>query len=121
MAAVLIIEDQQELREIYRLMLAQMGHQVAVAPTGVEGLHQLKNHPDLVILDLSMPMASGDVVLGFIRSTPELAGTRVLVVSAHPNAETLAEQLGADACLRKPVEFQEMAKTVNALLQPGEA
>lgn len=116
MANVLIVEDQEDLLTLFKIMLEQLGHHVEVARHGVEGLHQLKNRPDLVILDLSMPLAAGDVVLGFIRSTPELAATKVLIISAHPNAERLAEELGADACLMKPVDMTSVSGAVNALL-----
>jgi len=63
-----------------------------------------------------MPIASGDVVLGFIRSTPEIARTRVLVISAHPEAHTLARQLEADACLMKPVGMDQVTEMVDRLL-----
>jgi CheY-like chemotaxis protein len=116
MAKVLIIEDQKELRDMYQLMLEQMGHEVATAVDGVQGLHELKASPDLVLLDLSMPTASGDVVLGFIRSTPELEHLRVVVISAHPDADTIAAELGADACLKKPVSLNDITRTVEALI-----
>lgn len=104
------------MRDLFKLILEQMGHQVDVAQHGMEGMQQLKRRPDLVILDLSMPLASGDVVLGFIRSTPELKTTRVLVVSAHPDADRIARDLGANLCLHKPVSVDEVRKAVNELL-----
>ena len=117
MARVLVVEDNQPMREMYKTLLEAMGHAVLLARDGVEGLHGLKSAPpDLVLLDLSMPVASGDVVLGFIRSTPELAATRVVIISALPEAETLARQLEADACLMKPVELDDLRATVNRLL-----
>jgi CheY-like chemotaxis protein len=117
MAAVLIIEDQMDLRNLFKMVVEQMGHTVSAVQNGVEGLHGLKAHPDLVILDLSMPVASGDVVLGFIRSTPELARTRVMIISAHPNAESVARDLGADLCLPKPVSVHQIMDGVNSLLE----
>ena len=66
MAHILIVEDQEEVRNLFKLMLEREGHYIEVATQGVEGLHGLKAHPDLVILDINMPVASGDVVLGFI-------------------------------------------------------
>lgn len=119
MAVILIIEDHQDMREMFKMLLEHMGHQVEVAREGVEGLHQLQRHPDLVLLDLSMPVASGDVVLGYIRSTPDLANTKVLVISALPNADAIAAQLGADACLKKPVDLTDVRRVVNQLLDDG--
>ncbi len=120
MATILIVEDQEDMRKLYQAILEPMGHDVLIASQGVEGLHGLKKHPDLVLLDLSMPTASGDVVLGFIRSTAELADVRVLVISAHPDAESIAEKLEADAFLQKPASVKEIMETVNRLLEsPG--
>lgn len=116
MALILVVEDQVEMQKLYQLILEEAGHEVIIAEHGVEGLHGLKTMPDLVILDLQMPLASGDVVLGFIRSTPEIANTRVLIISAHPEAYTLARQLEADACLMKPVGMDQVTAKVNQLL-----
>lgn len=116
MANILVIEDQAELRVLYELMLQQVGHTVVTAKDGVDGLHRLKELPDLVILDLSMPVASGDVVLGFMRSTPELEKIPVLIISALPKAEKIAQQLGADACLQKPVNLDTITSTIDRLL-----
>ena len=116
MAQILIVEDHADMRDIYKTLLERMGHEVHVARDGVEGLHQLRSRPDLVILDLSMPVASGDVVLGFIRSTPELKRIKVVVISALPQAEKLAEQLDADLCLNKPVDLADVKKAVERLL-----
>lgn len=116
MANILIVEDDRDLRNMFKDMLETQGHTISLAEHGVEGLHQLKANPDLVLLDISMPLASGDVVLGFIRSTPELAATKVLIVSAYPDARIIADQLGADACLDKPVDFENLLSTVRRLL-----
>ena len=116
MAQILIVEDHADMRDIYKTLLVRMGHDVLVARDGSEGLNQLRSHPDLVILDLSMPVASGDLVLGFIRSTPELKRIKVIVISALPQAEKLAEQLQADACLNKPVDLADVKKEVERLL-----
>jgi CheY-like chemotaxis protein len=55
-----------------------------------------------------MPVASGDLVLGFIRSTEKLKKIPVLVVSAHANIAALAEQYEADAYLQKPFSPQDL-------------
>jgi len=84
---------------------------------GVEALYAVKHyHPDLIILDLMMPMASGDLVLGFIRSTDELKKIPVLVVSAHHDIESLAQQYEADGFLKKPASMEDFRMAVNMLL-----
>jgi len=120
MSNVLIVDDDNDLRNIWELYLRRMGHEVHHAMNGLEALYVAKvNLPDLVILDLMMPMASGDLVLGFFRSTDELKRIPVLVVSAHHNVESLARQYEADGYLKKPVTMQVFQEAINALITPA--
>jgi CheY-like chemotaxis protein len=121
MATILIVEDDKEMQELLQLALARRGHEVFLSPNGVDALYQISYHkPNLIILDLMMPWASGDAVLGFIRSTDQLKHTRVLVVSAHPNGEEIAHQLQADGFLSKPVDMPTFTKQVERLLAKSE-
>ena len=122
MAHILIIEDDAELRRMLTLVLEKHGHTVRTAENGVKALYELNaSKPDLIILDLMMPLASGDTVLGYVRSTGEVRETRVLVVSAHPNAPKLAEQLEADDVLTKPVEMRVLLEHIDTLTGQTEA
>ena len=119
MTSVLIVEDDVELQAMLEMMLSRQGYEVHTAPNGVEALYCASSRqPDLIVLDLMMPMASGDTVLGFIRSTDTLKQTPVLVVSAHPRGAELAAQLDADDFLAKPVDMRTFTSRVDALLQP---
>ncbi len=118
MARILIVEDDTELQGMLALLLKRHGYDVYSAQNGVEALYQAVYYqPDLIILDLMMPLASGDAVLGFIRSTDSLRNTPVLVVSAHPKAAELAAQLEADDYLTKPVEMKILLARIETLLQ----
>lgn len=117
MATILIIEDAQELREMLADFVGRMGYEVVQAKNGLDGIKLAQLHkPALIILDLMMPMASGDLALGFIRSTEGLKKIPVLVASAHPKAREIAEQLGAEACLEKPFGFPELQEKIAQLL-----
>lgn len=121
MTTILIVEDDKELQDLLQLALARRGYEVYLSPNGVDALYQVSYHkPDLIILDLMMPWASGDAVLGFIRSTEQLKHTRVLVVSAHPNGEQIAQQLQADSFLAKPVDMRTFTNHVDELLTSTE-
>ncbi|MBP8973259.1 MAG: response regulator [Anaerolineae bacterium] len=121
MAVLLVIEDDTELQRMIRLVLEKQGHQVYTAENGVEALYQINAHrPALIVLDLMMPLVSGEAVLEHLRSTPDLCATRVLVVSALPTASQLAEQLGADDLLQKPVEISTLVAHVEELLHQAE-
>ncbi|MBN1681190.1 MAG: response regulator [Anaerolineae bacterium] len=117
MATILIIEDDEQFQDLLQMALERHGHNVLRSLNGVDALYQASYHqPDLIILDLMMPWASGDAVLGFIRSTDQLKDIPVLVLSAHPNGESLARQLEADGFLAKPVSMVQFYNYVNTLL-----
>lgn len=117
-AIILLVEDDDELRRLYELALLPMGYEIYQATDGLEALYQAKAYrPDLIILDLMMPTASGDLVLGFIRSTEELKNTPVLVVSAHNNIASLAEQYEADGYLQKPVAIDVLREMVKEMIR----
>ena len=121
MARILLVDDEPDMVQVWKLFLRRSGHEIEEAHDGLEALHITKTFlPDLIILDLMMPMAAGDLVLGFIRSTTELNNTHVIVISAHPRGEQLAGDLGADGFLAKPVQmdrFQQEVDRVLALMQ----
>jgi DNA-binding response OmpR family regulator len=117
MARILVVEDDESLQDMLQLILSHMGYEVLGSLNGVDALYQAAYYkPDLIILDLMMPWASGDAVLGFIRSTAGLKSTRVLVLSAHPNAEKIAAQLQADRFLAKPVDLDRFRAVVGQLV-----
>ena len=121
MPSILLVEDDGELRKLWELYLIPLGYEVVHAVNGLEALYQAKYHmPDLVVLDLMMPTASGDLVLGFMRSTDELKHIPVLVVSAHQQVEKLARQYEADSWLKKPVGVEEFRSAVQGLLVPAQ-
>ncbi|NDJ75682.1 MAG: response regulator [Chloroflexi bacterium] len=118
MATILIVEDEEEMQELLQMALKRAGHEVVACLNGVEALYLATYHqPDLIVLDLMMPLASGDAVLGFIRSTDAIKDIPVLIVSAHPNGARLAHQLEADGFLPKPLAMQDLTAQVEALLQ----
>ncbi len=119
MRRVLIVEDDADVRNLLELYLKPLDDvEVIQAQDGLEALYQAQYYePDLVILDLMMPVASGDLVLGFIRSTEKLKKTPVLVVSAHANIAALAEQYEADGYLQKPFSPQDLRYAIKQFLQ----
>ncbi|MBN1200338.1 MAG: response regulator transcription factor [Anaerolineae bacterium] len=117
MAKIMIVEDDEALVKMLEMLFERMGHEVIGSLNGLDALYQVTYHqPDLIVLDLMMPWAAGDAVLGFIRSTQALKRIPVLVLSAHPNGAKIAHQLEADAYLPKPVDMRTLAEYVNRLL-----
>jgi CheY-like chemotaxis protein len=117
MSTVLVAEDSTDARQLMRDVLEGMGHEVLEAPDGLEGVRlALTDRPDLIILDLMMPTASGDSALKFMRGTPELANIPVLVVSAHPDIARIARQHGANDWIAKPVTIGELTAKITSIL-----
>lgn len=108
---VLAVEDDNDLREFYGTLLREEGHQVRLARNGLEALHQLDWTPDLILLDLMMPVMDGYEFLRRLRASPKGASIPVLVLSAAlpPGRATLR---GAQAVLRKPFDFDRMLRTI---------
>ncbi len=118
-SVILLVEDDDELRHLWELYLRPLGVDVHHAQDGLQALYQAQAHlPDLVVLDLMMPTASGDLVLGFLRSTDSLKNIPVLIVSAHQNIAALAQQYDADGYLQKPVSMDEFREAVLRMINP---
>ena len=120
MTRILIVEDDEGLLKMMQMVLQRAGYEVLAAADGMDGIRQATQlKPELIVLDLMMPWAAGDAVLGFIRATKTLQKIRVVVVSAHPNAKQIAQQLGADCFLPKPVDMHTLAQEVKSVLENG--
>lgn len=104
MAKILLVEDDNNLREIYQARLTAEGYDIVAAQNGEEALVVAKQHkPDLIISDVMMPRISGFEMLDILRNTPELKATKVIMLTALGQAEdqTRAGKLGADRYLVK--------------------
>ena len=115
-AVVLIVEDESDVAETYRLWLEEL-YGVKVAQNGDEGLEKLDETVDVVLLDRMMPGLSGGEVLEEIRA--QGLDCRVAMVTAvEPDFDIL--EMGFDAYLSKPVKSQQLKKTVENLLERSE-
>jgi CheY-like chemotaxis protein len=86
-ATVLVVDDDEDTVETMRDILSEEGHMVLCAKNGREALELASSkRPDLILLDLNMPEMDGRHALSAIRSDPELANTRVVVLSGAQDA-----------------------------------
>lgn len=115
---VLIIDDEAAVARSIARILRSAGYEIETAQDGFQGGSLLmKYQPALVTLDLRMPGISGYDVLKFIRSNPETAQIKVIVISAlDPLALQRAVDEGADAVLSKPFDNRELTDLVEQLL-----
>ena len=104
MATIALIEDEALLRELFEQRLQKAGHIVQTATNGKEGWQLIQDQrPDLVLLDLLMPLMSGYDVLTAMRANKEFKATPVLVISNSGQINDLnrAYECGADDVLIK--------------------
>ncbi|SRR5581483_1952030 len=115
---ILVIEDDDEMRELMRISLSNNGYEVVTAPDGVSGYDTaLFLKPDLIITDIRMPGADGIHVVRRVRDTDSLAETPILVMTAFgTGSATFSLQLGANAFEPKPIDPQRLLSTVKRLL-----
>jgi len=120
MAKILLVEDDNNLREIYEARLQAEGYDIVSAKDGEEALVVAKaEHPDLIISDVMMPKISGFEMLDILRNTPGLKDTKIIMLTALGQAEdqTRANQLGADRYLVKSqVTLEDIVQESHNLL-----
>jgi DNA-binding response OmpR family regulator len=120
MARILIVDDEDAVAGIVAYFLRKAGHTPTVAADGETALRLAHTRPDLILLDLGLPVLSGAEVLRRLKGSPETAQIPVIIVSGDPDAAALVRDSGARAVaaiLRKPVTFQELRDVVDAVLE----
>ena len=124
MAKIMLVEDDNNLREIYEARLLAEGYEIVSAKDGEEALAMaVKEKPDLIISDVMMPKISGFDMLDILRSTPETKNTKVIMMTALSQAEdkARADKLGADRYLVKSqVTLEDVAKVARDVLEGKE-
>ena len=122
---IMLVEDDNNLREIYGARLLAEGYEIVAAQDGEEALAlAVKERPDLIISDVMMPKISGFDMLDILRSTAETKDTKVIMMTALSQVEdkARASKLGADKYLVKSqVTLEDVARVVHELLDDGPA
>lgn len=123
MAHILVIDDEQGMREAMQKILARAGHQVSLASNGREGLaHVTISVPDVVITDVFMPEKDGiETTIALRKAYPEV---KIIAISGGGRASNFdflefAKKMGAHAVLQKPIRMAELLEQVTRLLGPG--
>jgi CheY-like chemotaxis protein len=116
---VLIVEDDPEVREMLRELLATEGYYAVAAQDGLEALHILRTvrhrapeAPCLVLLDLKMPRLGGNEFRRAQLGDPTVANVPIAVMSGASDLEERAEAMGAVATLSKPLDVEALIAVV---------
>ena len=118
---ILCIDDDPDMLAFYREVLGAAGYQVETLSQPLKTLHKLEHfHPDLIILDHSMPGCSGADIAAVLRQDPQFLTLPIVFVSAHA-ADTLRQspQLLVNDCLKKPVSSASLLPVVRRQLSRG--
>ena len=114
---ILIVEDDANIRELLHLYLTQEGYHIETAQDGADGLRMFKRiHPDLVLLDLMMPVMDGTQMIRELRT---FSKTPVIILTAKGEVfdKVALLELGADDYITKPFEMREVIARVRAVMR----
>jgi DNA-binding response OmpR family regulator len=123
MTNILIIEDEEPLRQLYRVILGQFNYGVVLAKTGAEGIEAaVREVPDMIILDLLLPNMSGLEVAKKLQSLGILPGTPLIITTGlgQGDAQAIAQSLNAGAVLIKPFNIDELVAAIRNALEVAE-
>jgi CheY-like chemotaxis protein len=115
---VLLVEDTEDNRMMMRRLLELSGYQVSEAVNGLEAVILAEREtPNIILMDLSLPIVDGLAATRQIRQLPNLATVPIIAVSAHDTADFHAEALaaGCDAYITKPVDYTELEDLISDL------
>ena len=118
-ARVLVVDDEADIVSTVQYRLEFCEFEVITAANGKEGLEKAANEkPDLILLDISMPVMNGHEMLERLKNSPELKDIPVIMFTAYSDAKDVAKavELGVADYVTKPFDFTElMGKISNAL------
>lgn len=111
---IMVADDDPALNEFLSQVLEEEGYQVITVTNGQEAVETAKTRmPQLITMDLKMPVMNGDAAIKFIRQDPSTRHIPVIVISALAEGQ----QAGGDAALIKPIDEKRLVETIHGLLQ----
>jgi two-component system, cell cycle response regulator DivK len=112
---ILVVEDYEDSREILRLMLEMLGYSVDEAVDGWQAFEYVKtNHPDLILMDISMPGVDGLAATQLIRNLEGTADIPIIIITAHSQRyRERAIAAGCNDVVSKPIDFETVKSIIN--------
>ena len=113
---VLLVEDDQPTREVFRLALKRSGNTVVAVEDGVAALRYIESaRPDVIVLDMGLPRLSGRDVLRELRANPMTLNIPIIIVTGNDISDS-PERAGL-LVLQKPVDVDALSSAVGACLR----
>ena len=117
MAKILVIDDEPVVQALLEILLSEQGHDVVLADGGWKGLELLRReHPDVVVLDLSMPEFDGVTVLKHIRRIDLTQPVIILTGAAGPETEQQVRALGVTEIVEKGCTWDRLTDALKRVL-----
>lgn len=118
MKKVLIVEDYEDTRDFMKFLLESYGYQVIEAADGIEAIDRVKQqHPDLVLMDISLPVVDGLTATRVIRESNATEEVPIIAVTAFGKSYyKKAMEAGCNDLIDKPVDFDVLEPILNQYL-----
>ena len=119
MAKILLVEDNEMNRDMLSRRLKKKGFEVEIAVDGQEGVDKAKSiSPDLILMDLSLPVLDGWGATKAIKANPETSSIPIIALTAHAMAgdREKAMEAGADEYDTKPIELKRLISKINSFI-----
>ncbi|HWF88918.1 MAG TPA: response regulator [Pyrinomonadaceae bacterium] len=117
---VLLVEDTEDNRFMMRRLLEMAGYGVVEAVNGEEAVKLAKSEcPQLILMDLSLPVIDGLAATRLIRKLPGCQSTPIIAVSAHDTSDFQSEAIeaGCNSYVTKPIDFNDLEELIGQLLK----
>lgn len=122
MAKILLVEDHEEIWDFLSRRLTRRGHEIVLAHDGEAGVQQARSQrPDVVLLDMNLPVLDGWSVARTLKSDAETQGIPIIALTAHAMSGDREKtiQAGCDDYHPKPIDFPKLLAQIGAVLGTG--
>jgi CheY-like chemotaxis protein len=120
---ILVIDDSRMVHMVVTKILKVLDVEVSTAVNGQEGIEKAeREHPDLILLDATMPVLDGIETLAALKGNPVVSGIPVVMLNAEPNEQEIqrALQLGAIQCMAKPFTGDALVACLSPYVNLGQ-
>jgi DNA-binding response OmpR family regulator len=118
MAKILIVDDDTTIRDMLDTVLSDEGYATYQAKNGRDGVELAEQvHPELILMDIMMPVVDGATAIGQLRDNPRTRSIRVIAMSAGSTLLQRVDQLQADGVLAKPFDLDELLANIEFQLR----
>lgn len=120
MSKIMVIDDDQKIREIIQRFLEQRGHQVILVTDGAFGMEAIqKDRPDLIVLDVMMPELDGCALGYHLKFQSKFAHIPILMLTSLADRPYLATDIAADFFMTKPFSGEKLVEKIEEILASG--